>query len=227
MAETPRHLTKTDVALQVLRDRMRSGELSPGQRLRVEAIGRELDMSPTPIREALRVLQADGLVDYRAHHGIVVAETSHAQIREIFRLRKVLEPFAVELAVPRLDEVTRAELEGLHEQQALSVSQNRTAALARQNSVWHWTIYEASGSPILNDFVRRLWEAFPWRTMWALPGRAALSQREHEHVMEAIRAEDALRAAERMRVHVVSGEETLLARLEREKAGATSSGRAP
>ena len=62
----PRHLTKTEIALQVLRERIGSGDLAAGKRLRVEELAGELEMSPTPVREALRLLQADGLVDYRA-----------------------------------------------------------------------------------------------------------------------------------------------------------------
>jgi DNA-binding GntR family transcriptional regulator len=212
-----RHLTKTEVALEVLRERVRSGQLPPGQRVRVEEVARELDMSPTPIREALRVLQADGLVDYRPHHGIVVAETSSEQIVEIYRLRTLLEPAAVELAVPLLDDARLAELERLHEQHSAAAAAKRGGALGQHNSAWHWTIYEASGSPLLNDFIRRLWEAFPWRTMWALPGRAERSQHQHAEVMKAIRARDAVRAAGEMRAHVASGEETLLEQLAREK----------
>jgi DNA-binding GntR family transcriptional regulator len=204
--------------MQVLRDRIRAGELAPGERLRVEELARELDMSPTPIREGLRVLQADGLVNYRAHYGIVVAEITSEQIKEIYRLRTLLEPAAVELAVPQLDDEQLSELERLHDLHAAALSSNRPGAIAQLNSEWHWALYDASGSPLLNDFIHRLWETFPWRTMWALPGRIELSHRQHARVMKAIRARDAARAAEQMRLHVASGEETLLERLERERA---------
>src|SRR5262249_37791413 len=160
----------------VLRDGIRTGSLRPGQRLRVADLTRELGMSPTPIREALRLLQADGLVDYRSHHGIVVAELSADATAEVYRLRAVLEPLAVELAVPRLSDADVDELERLHERHATSPSSER-------NRAWHWRIYEASGSNLLNDFIRRLWEAFPWRMSGALPGRAKLSQEEHTAVM--------------------------------------------
>jgi DNA-binding GntR family transcriptional regulator len=206
--------------MQVLRDRIRAGELAPGERLRVEELARELDMSPTPIREGLRVLQADGLVNYRAHYGIVVAEITSEQIKEIYRLRTLLEPAAVELAVPQLDDEQLSELERLHDLHAAALSSNRPGAIAQLNSEWHWALYDASGSPLLNDFIHRLWETFPWRTMWALPGRIELSHRQHARVMKAIRARDAARAAEQMRLHVASGEETLLERLERERASA-------
>jgi len=204
-----RHLTKTELALQELRERIRSGQLPPGRRLRVEELTREFGMSPTPIREALRILQADGLVDYRAHREIVVAELSLAQMSEIFRLRGVLEPLAVELAVPSIGPEKLAQLERLHRQYASAASSKRGTAVAKHNSAWHWAIYECSGSSMLNDFIRRLWEAFPWRTIWALPGRMELSLHQHEKIMEALRAHDAASAAEQMRMHIASGQDTL------------------
>ena len=206
MVTAARHLTKTELALQELRERIRSGQLRPGQRLRVEELTRELGMSPTPIREALRILQADRLVDYRAHREIVVTELSPAQMGEIFRLRGVLEPLAVELAVPSISAEKLAQLERLHRQYAAAASSKRGTAVAKQNSAWHWAIYESSGSPMLNDFIRRLWEAFPWRTIWAVPGRVELSLHQHEDIMEAIRAWDGASAAERMRIHIASGQ---------------------
>jgi DNA-binding GntR family transcriptional regulator len=209
MAVAPVHLTKTELALQVLRAGIRTGDLRPGQRLRVDELTRGLGMSPTPIREALRLLQADRLVDYRPHHGIVVTELSAEVTAEVYRLRALLEPLAVELAVPAFSDGDLDELERLHERHAASATSER-------NRDWHWAIYEASGSSLLNDFVRRLWEAFPWRTMWALPGRAKLSHEEHVAVMEAIRRRDAALAAERMRAHVSSGRDTLLAHLQQE-----------
>jgi DNA-binding GntR family transcriptional regulator len=209
-------VTKTELALQTLRERIRSGQLRPGERLRVDELTRELGMSPTPIREALRLLQADRLVDYRPHHGIVVAEISLETTREVYHLRAMLEPLAVELAVPRLTAEEVEGIEHLHERHSSARRARQRVAVADANSEWHWAIYAASGWPILNDVVRQLWEAFPWRTMWALPGRVALSRAEHEAVMARIRKRDAAGAAEKIREHITSGRETLLAHLRQE-----------
>jgi DNA-binding GntR family transcriptional regulator len=218
MAVTRRHVTKTELALQTLRERIRDGRLQPGERLRVDELTRELGMSPTPIREALRLLQADRLVDYRPHHGIVVAELSLETTQEVYHLRAMLEPLAVELAVARLTDQEIENIERLHERHSSARSERQGAVVADANSAWHWAIYDASGWPILNDVVRQLWEAFPWRTMWALPGRVALSRAEHEAVMTRIRKRDAAGAAATMRDHVTSGRETLLAHLRQELA---------
>ncbi len=204
----PRHQTKAELALQVLREKIRMGELEPGQRVRVAALQDELGMSPTPIREALRLLQADGLISYRPHQQIVVADSSSEETTEIFRLRSLLEPLAVELAVPALRGSRLKELERRHEKLLDRVE--RGASVSASNAAWHWGIYEASGSMHLTDFIRRLWERFPWRTMWVLPDRARMSAAEHDAVMDGIRAGDSTLAARRMRVHIESGCRTLL-----------------
>ena len=216
MAVTPRHLTKTELALQAIRERIRSGQLRPGERLRVDELTRELGMSPTPIREALRLLQADRLVDYRPHHGIVVSELSADTTEEVYHLRAMLEPLAVELAVPRLSAPDLERIERLHERHATAHGTRKGTAGADPNRDWHWAIYDASGWQILNDLIRQLWEAFPWRTMWALAGRLDLSLEQHEAVMAAIRDRDGAEAAAAMRDHITSGRETLLAHLREE-----------
>jgi DNA-binding GntR family transcriptional regulator len=206
----PRHLTKTELALELLRERIRSGELAPGQRLGLEELTQLLGMSATPIREALRLLQADRLIDYRPHHGVVVTELPPEVTLEIYRIRSLLEPLATELAVADLLPERLGELERLHTVLKAAVSSGRGKRIAEVNVAWHWTLYESANSTYLNDFIRRLWEGFPWRTMWALPGRAEQSLQEHEAMMMAIRVRDGIQAAARMREHIESGAETLV-----------------
>ena len=205
----PRHVTKTELALELLRERIRSGELAPGQRLAIDDLTQLLGMSATPIREALRLLQADRLIDYRPHHGVVVTKTPPEATAEIYRLRAVLEPMATERAVSNLDPEGLRELERLHTELESAVASGRGKRIADRNAAWHWALYGSANSLYLNDFIRRLWEGFPWRTMWALPGRAERSLGEHEAMMEAIRAGDGGATAALMREHVESGEETL------------------
>ncbi len=210
MTELPHHQTKTELALQRLRDRIRTGDLQPGERLRLDVIKEELGMSATPIREALRLLQADGLVDYRPHQGIVVAEHSGERIAEIHLLRSVLEPLAIERTVPMLTGETLARLDQLHDALRDAVESGHGSDISSRNAEWHWAIYELSDLPHLKEFIRRLWELFPWRTMWVLPERAERSVEEHAQIMEAIRAGDAELASRRLRAHILSGEQSLL-----------------
>jgi DNA-binding GntR family transcriptional regulator len=208
------HKTKAEVALQVLRERIRTGELEPGTRLPLKDLTSELGMSPTPIREALRLLQADGLVIFRPHQGILVADRSPQELLEIVRLRCLLEPLALELAVPRLSARELAELQRLHERLLAALESGRGIAVTKANAAWHWALYDASGSGYLTEFIRWLWDASPWRTMWALPGRLEQTGREHDQIMDAILEADPRLAAERLRAHIASGTEALLERLQ-------------
>ena len=112
---------------------------------------------------------------------------------EIYRIRGVLEPLAVELAVAELSPDQLAELERLHAVLKAAVSTGRGKRIAEANAAWHWLLYDSAHSTYLNDFIRRLWDGFPWRTMWALPGRADQSVREHEAMMATIRRRDPAR----------------------------------
>jgi DNA-binding GntR family transcriptional regulator len=194
-------VTKTEAALSAIRERIRTGQLVKGERIAVSELAAELGMSLTPVREALRVLSADGLVEIRSHRGVVIADTQ-ARHEEVWGLRARLEPYAVELAVPRLDAASLAELERLHSACARGAA--RFSSLYGTNRDWHLYLYEAAQQPILLSFIRRLWEVLPWRTVWAIPGRAEKSTREHDVVMRAIRAGDAVAAAEAMREHILS-----------------------
>jgi DNA-binding GntR family transcriptional regulator len=203
-------LTKTEVAARWLREQIRLGELQPGDRLRVQDLASDLGMSPTPIREAFRLLQTDGFLDYRAHMGYVVSPPG--ALGEILALRAALEPLATNSSVPIIVDSPRLldSLEQLHERYGAAVDSGRGRAVAERNAEWHALIYETSGWTLLVDFIRRLWEAFPWRTMWAAPGHSALSYEEHERVMQAIRAGDAEFAANLMRDHIRGGGEWMM-----------------
>lgn len=214
-------MTKTDAALLALRQRIRAGQLPPGAKVEAGALAAELDMSLTPVREALRVLSADGLVEMLPHRGAMIADTS-SRDEEVWQLRALLEPRALELAVPHLvgDQLKR--VERLH---SACMRSSRHPAHFEKNREWHFAIYEPCAQPILLAFVRRLWEVLPWRTVWAIPGRSTISAREHDEVMAAIREGDAISAAAAMRHHILSARRSVEAEERRSPNGRASAAR--
>jgi len=221
MSVVPVHITKSELALRVLRARIRSGELRPGGRIQVDELARELGMSQTPIREALRLLQADRLVNYEPHRGAIIRELDAETISEIFRLRCLLEPLAVRLAVPKLTDGALEYIEERHGEFTASAISQAAPRVAELNQAWHWAVYNASGSVFLMDFIRRLWDAFPWRTVRLLPGASSeASAAQHEGVMAAIRAAKADDASRSMLAHIERTEHALLERLTPESADA-------
>lgn len=195
-------MTKTQAAFHRIRTAIQEGHLEPGVRLKAAALQDELGMSPTPIREALRLLQAQGLVEHRPHHGMVVAEYPVEQTREVYCLRLVLEPMAAGLAAERatseqLGEIRRW-LDALRE--AVQAGDARVDA-AELNAAWHRAIYEAADSRYLEEFIARLWGVLPLEAIW-LDSRADASVEEHERITTAVERGESSKAATLFREHI-------------------------
>lgn len=203
-------LTKTTLAIQALRGAILRGEIEPDAHLTVGQIAEQLGMSPTPVREAIRTLQAEGLIKHQPHHSLSVTGLSPKDIHDIFQLRATLESMATRLAVPLL---TDAEIEAL----AALVTNMHEAwergdldQVNRRNTDWHLKLYSAADNNVLLDVVLRLWKKFIMDVNWIMPGHAAQSMRQHDALMEAIQTRDAEAAARLMETHIHSGEETAM-----------------
>lgn len=195
-------MTKTQAAFHRIRGAIEEGRLKPGERLRATDLQKELGMSPTPIREALRLLQAQGLVEHRPHHGMVVAEYPVEETEEVYRLRVVLEPMATGLAAERAN---AEQLEGIHRRlddlkEAVEAEAARVDA-AELNAAWHRAVYKAAGSRYLEEFITRLWGVLPLEAIWR-ESRSEASVEEHERITAAIEQRDATEAATLMKRHI-------------------------
>lgn len=200
----PSAVTKTEAAFRALRFAIEERHLAPGERLRVAGLVETLGMSPTPIREALRLLQAEGVVQHHPHRGMVVSEFSPDELTEIYRLRVVLEPLAAELAAARADDEQIAEARGLQDELRHAVDVGDYSRMADLNARWHDVIHTAAGSRYLAEFIGRLWNAIPVPALW-LMRRASNSLEEHEVVVEALERRNPAAAATAMRRHIESG----------------------
>jgi DNA-binding GntR family transcriptional regulator len=204
-----------------LQARVLSGALPSGSRLRQSALAAEFGVSRTPIREALRKLQAGGLIEVQPHRGALVRGLSAREIRDAYEVRAELEALAAELAATRIrhDQLDRLQAvqatfhEGLTRTVAARESGTWKESAEERASIWglandefHQTIQQASGNQVLATALAQLHQSFP-RDL----SRIVLSEstpalrsnvREHEQILEALHARDAARARELMRAHV-------------------------
>jgi DNA-binding GntR family transcriptional regulator len=196
------HRTKSELALEAMREGIFAGAILPGARLTIAELSELLGMSSTPIREAIRVLEADGLVVYEPHRGVWVRTLTVAQAEELGLLRAPMEGLATRLAVPNLDAGDVAHLEELQEQMAGAARVTDDATLTRANAEWHRHIYAAAGTTFVFRHIMRLWMPYPWTRVWDSARReAALVQ--HAEILAAIRFGDAVRAGELMHDHIL------------------------
>lgn len=205
--------TKTEAAFRTIRARLEDGHFKPGERLTVKMLADELKMSPTPIRESLRLLEAQGLVEHVPHHGVMVTEYSPRRAEKIYEARAALEPRATRFAAQRASDeqlklirATHMELEAAVESGSIRVD------VASLNAKWHRAVYASADSEYIDKCIDQLWSAFPVEAIW-LTRRGLTSITEHQEIMEALERRDALAAEDLMRKHIELGAQSILEHL--------------
>src|SRR5215216_5290201 len=107
------HKTKMDIVVESLRQAVLTGELGAGSRLIQEELAERFNTSSTPIREALRQLQAEGILEHSPYRGVQVAEVKMEDVREVYMVRAVMESYVTRLAVPYLNHSRLEQLRAL------------------------------------------------------------------------------------------------------------------
>ncbi|MBD0708776.1 MULTISPECIES: GntR family transcriptional regulator [unclassified Streptomyces] len=201
--------TAQQFVLEELRRAITSGELRPGGQIRQDALAARFEVSRVPLREALKTLEAEGLVVHHVHRGYFVAELSLTDLEEIYRIRELLETEAVRRAVRRLPDGFTATLEGVQRQVERAAEEGDVAAMAAANRLFHFTLIEASEMPRLVRLITTLWDATDaYRSLYYTEGpHRAQAVREHRAVISALRHgdEDAVvRWLDEHRAHAVA-----------------------
>lgn len=197
--------SKSDIVTAALRELIITGELAPGVDLKQRDIAERFSVSATPVREAFRRLQAEGLITHDLHRGFTVAETDYEFGEENFEIRAALEGLAVRLAAERLSAADLAEITALHE--ALAALPDGDPGARALNRDFHFRIYEASHSPTLMALLRLLWQSFPAGP----PVRRSLEESiaQHAEIVDALRASDGARAERAVSEHIRSARASL------------------
>jgi len=218
-----------------LHARVLSGELPSGTRLRQKALAEEFGVSRTPVREALRKLQAGGLVELQPNRGAVVRGLSPREIRDAYEVRAALEALAAGLAAERVNREQlrrleraqgefRAALQGTitRRQGGREIAARDVRRWASANDAFHQTIHEAGGNEVLAGTLAQLAQNFPrdLSRMVVSESTAMLEAnvREHEAILEALERHDATAAYERMRQHVTRAGRLVTLRVEQRAA---------
>ncbi len=193
------YLSKSDVVFESLRELITRGEMAPGEPLRQRDLAARFNVSPTPVREALRRLEAEGLVSSNLHRGSRVANTEDEDEEESNRILATLEPLATTLAVERMTDEDLADIRVL--QRRFDKCSEDDPAVTALNREFHFRIYECARSPLLLSLMRVLWQSFAHRPRLWRPH--ADSVREHEELVTALQERDSKRAATVIRDHVL------------------------
>jgi len=139
----------------ILAERILSGELPPGARIKQDDLADELCTSRIPVRDALRMLEARGLVTMRANAGARVTELTKRDLEISYEIRERIEPLLLAESVPNLTEGDLADLMGVIERNEASTDLDEIIALGRE---FHWITYRRHNTPLLAQIVERVWD---------------------------------------------------------------------
>jgi DNA-binding GntR family transcriptional regulator len=200
-----------DQVAQQLRDLIFAGELSPGVFVDETRLCEQLAISRTPLREALKVLTAEGLIRHEPRRGCFVNEVTEQDLDEIFPVIALLEGRCAFEAAQQATDADIAALEGLHQQLQSSADQGRIPDYYSANYAIHEAIIAMAGNKWLAQVISDLRKILKLARLQQLnaPGRLAQSLAEHMAIFAALKARDAEGADAAMRTHLTRQREAL------------------
>jgi DNA-binding GntR family transcriptional regulator len=196
-------VTTADAAYLALRQSILQGDLEPGERLRSDALANELKVSRTPVREALRKLEAEGLVE-RFGSGLIVRELSEQDLTELFYVREALEGMAARLAAENATPGEIAEISEMLDDMEAAGQRGDLVTLRPLTAEYHRLVGRAAHNGRLLQSLESLLEhvrQMRTSTLLLIEGRAAEALKEHRDLLQALEARDADRAERVARAH--------------------------
>ena len=190
-----RYETAQELVLATLRDAILESVIVPGARLRQEDLATVFDTSRIPVREALRVLEYEGLAISEPHRGFTVTSLDADQIEEIYDLRIVLESHAVRLAIPLLTDGDLQDLQRLYDEMEATEASDEKLAKREQ---FYLRLYGVTARPRLVGLIARLRQEVARSLRWQL---VAHSPSHHGIFFDAVKAGDADLAAAELASH--------------------------
>jgi DNA-binding GntR family transcriptional regulator len=196
------HRTLAEKAFETLHQAIITGQLRPGTRLPIEELAEVLEMSPMPIREAVRRLDGAGLVENIPHRGARVTELSITDLAEVYEARLALEVLAIRRAAKRFDApreaIAAARLDKLE-----GMSDDNSGRTSGAHEAFHFALYDAAASAWLMRLIRPVWETSE-RYCLEVPQCRQLTARGNEHrgILDACAAQDPDRAALALHNHL-------------------------
>jgi DNA-binding GntR family transcriptional regulator len=216
-----REAALVDELAELIRQRIMSGEFPIGTQLRQAALASEFKVSRTPVREALRKLQAGGLITVAPNRGAVVRVPAPWEVREAYEVRAELEGLAAERAATRITPSVLARVEAANDTMRKASSRKSPPkapgtglpATTVANDTFHTLILGAAGNERLTAVVQQINESFPRNVLAQVlvddPGLRVVNVDEHDAIIAGLQAHDGVEARRAMRRHVLSAGEQL------------------
>lgn len=194
-----------------LRDMIVSGELGPGQKLPEKDLCARFDISRTPLREALKALAAEGMIELLPQRGARVVTITDEELQELFPIIASIEALAGELACDLITDTQLAAITAMHQEMIVAYRELRRLDYSRLNRAIHFAIFEAAGNASLLTLYRHLELRIRniRHTVQQLPGDWKEAVGDHEKILKALTARDRKQLGKVMRQHILNTARTV------------------
>jgi DNA-binding GntR family transcriptional regulator len=196
------YVSKTDLVAALVRELVITGELAAGEQLRQRDLAQRFGVSQTPVREAMRRLESEGLLVCDAHRGFTVAAPELGRVEENFQIRAALESLGASLAARKIDAAGLARLRDLNDQ--MRALPDDDPSYAEVNREFHFTVYEYARSQLLLSLMRLLWASLHGGPR--VTRTHAESARQHDEILQALEDGDAAGASARTYQHIMGAD---------------------
>lgn len=200
-----KHQTKEERVADYLREGIISGQFPRGSKLKQAQIAEMIGTSITPVREAIKILEAEGFIFGSSHRGAVVAPFDINATEEIVDLRVTLECKLALRSMERLTEKDVEELRALQAEIEAAAERGDRETVRVVNYRFHELIYMAAGLPQTLRFVRTLWARYPFDLINKLDNRIGRTSDEHRDMLSAILSRDSSAMLSALRTHILAG----------------------
>ena len=207
------YLPLRDVVFNTLRDAILKGELEPGERLMEVALAQKLGVSRTPIREAIRKLELEGLVKMTPRKGAEVAQITRKDLSDVLEVRRHLEELAVELSCRKATDTELEELRRCQEEFKHKIESDDLTEMAVADVALHDVIYKTTGNNRLIQILNNLREQMYRLEYIKDEHKRKVLVDEHQALIEAISARNVEAAKEAIRQHISNQEKTIIENL--------------
>ncbi len=211
-----------DIAYDYLKQAIVKGDIPPGQRLIENQLSALMEVSRVPVREAVKKLEQEGLVERSGVRGFVVKGLTRTEIEETLGIRALLESYAAYLATEHMDDDTLKKLEDSIQayRMVLEKKGSNTEKLMQLNSQFHEIIYKAAGSAKLYTLINSFRDAIHRyrRPLLACENYAQVSLNDHEDMVRAMRLKDKKKVEQLVRKHILRGMDIIISELDAGKA---------
>ncbi len=204
--KTRRSGTAGERVYRTVRARIIGGQIAPGRAVTLRGLAADLDVSPMPVREAIRRLVAEGALEVSATRRLAVPQMTQAKFEELVLARERLEPAAARLALPHIDRKLAAKLRETDDELNDHLHNGNVEGYAAANFAFHFMIYRASGSQVLVPLIESLWLRFgPF--MRIVYGRVGTNWvvDHHDEALRAIERGSADDLAQAIRADILEG----------------------